>query len=95
MAVRTSRRKNDEDGRRAARPPAQGRRRSQLRAEERHAGASLFRDTRGRARFGNCPRARRCAAVRVSRATVHRRTNVPPKKGKRRREACEPGLNAA
>lgn len=47
------RRKNDEDGRRVARPPAQGRRRSQLRAEQ-HAGASLFRDTRDRARFGNC-----------------------------------------
>ena len=36
------RRKNEEDGRRAARPPAQGRRRSQLRAK-RHADASLFR----------------------------------------------------
>lgn len=47
------RRKNDEDGRRVARPPAQGRRRSQLRAEQ-HAGASLFRDTRDRAQFGNC-----------------------------------------
>lgn len=47
------RRKNEEDGRCAARPPAQGRRRSQLRAKQ-HAGASLFRDTYDHAhRFEN------------------------------------------
>ena len=71
------RRKNEENGRRAARPPAQGRRRSQLRAK-RHAGASLFRDTSDHAhRFENRHESfLRDPAVSTARILFEQRTNL-------------------
>ena len=71
------RRKNEENGRRATRPPAQGRRRSQLRAK-RHAGASLFRDTSDHAhRFENRHESfLRDPAVSTARILFEQRTNL-------------------